>query len=88
MRIARWIPLVLVLAIPLSSVGFGKDYTSEECPVVGNTETYIYHVPGDRNYREMLQENENKQKDNRRCFESRLEAEKAGYRKSHAIKVK
>ncbi len=84
MRIARWIRLVLVLAIPVSSVALGKDYTSAECPIVRNTETYIYHVPGDRNYRQMLQENENEKKDNRRCFKARSEAEKASYRKSQS----
>jgi hypothetical protein len=78
----RWRPLVVALVLAASSVTFGRDFTEKECPVVGNSETHIYHIPGDRNYRQMLQENT--KKDNRVCFKSGAEAEKAGYRRSRS----
>ena len=62
--------------------GSGQYFTESECPVVGNSQTYIYHLPGDRNYGQMLEEN--KDKDNRVCFESPVKAENAGYRRSRA----
>lgn len=37
-----------------------------------------------KSYGQMLEENRNKKKDNRVCFNSRAEAEKAGYRRSRA----
>jgi hypothetical protein len=73
----------VALVLSASSVAFGRDFTEKECPVVGNSETHIYHLPGDRNYGQMLQEN-NEKKDNRVCFKSRVEAEKAGYRRSRS----
>ena len=83
----RWRQLVVALAISASSVAFGRNFTEKECPIVGNSETYIYHLPGDRNYGQMLQENKVK-KDNRVCFKLRVEAEKAGYRRSRSGKSK
>jgi len=74
----------LLLGMILTLLAFSvsaKDYTAEECPVVGNTETKIYHVQGGLKYRQMLQENK-ANKDNRRCFGTEGEARKAGYRKS------
>ncbi len=70
----------VAFALPLS--GYARDYTPEECPIVGNTKTGIYHTRGGMNYRMMLQENKSKKKDNRRCFKSELEAKMAGYRKA------
>lgn len=55
----------------------------QDCPVVGNAETGIYHAPGDAHYERMLQENR-AGSDNRVCFQSSLEAEKAGHRRSKA----
>jgi hypothetical protein len=70
----------------LSAAVYAKDYTPDECPVVGNTESGIYHVPGGLNYRRMLVENkavkEGKRRDNRKCFRTEEEAKKDGYRKS------
>lgn len=75
----------LVVALALCSlVAACRQYSaSQDCPVVGNSESGIYHVPGDRNYRQMLQQNTGR-KDNRVCFQLRAEAEKAGYRRSAA----
>lgn len=73
---------IAVLVLAVSTVVACKSSTeSKDCPVVGNRQTHIYHVPGDRNYDQMLQENTSK-KDNRACFKSVEEAEAAGYRKS------
>jgi hypothetical protein len=80
--------LVIVFLLSVSSSAFGVNFTEKECPVVGNSETFIYHLPGDRNYGQMLQENKEKKKDNRLCFKSRLEAEKAGYGRSRSGKSK
>lgn len=80
--------LVVALVLSASSVAFGRDFTEKECPLVGNSETYIYHLPGDPNYGQMLQENKEKKKDNRVCFKSRVEAEKAGYIRSQSGKSK
>ena len=68
--------------------GTGQYFTENECPVVGNSKTHIYHLPGDPNYGPMLEENKDKKKDNRVCFKSRVEAEKAGYRRSRTGKSK
>lgn len=57
-----------------------KDYTPTNCPVVGNTNSYIYHVPGGSHYAKMLRQN--RYSDNRKCFKTEQEAENAGYRKS------
>jgi hypothetical protein len=70
--------LVSLIFIPMR--GFAKDYTPEECPVVGNTNSKIYHLPGGRSYAKMLRENTHG--DNRQCFKTEDEATKAGYRKS------
>jgi len=86
----QWRQLIIALVLSASSVaceqterqGTGQYFTENECPVVGNSDTHIYHLPGDRNYGQMLEENKDKKKDNRVCFKSRVEAEKAGYRRS------
>jgi hypothetical protein len=100
----HWTQFIFVLVLGASTVaceqteqqgarqserqGTGQYFTEKECPVVGNSETHIYHLPGDRNYGQMLEENKDKKENNRVCFESRAEAEKAGYRRSRAGKRK
>ncbi len=100
----QWRHLIVALVLSASSVaceqteqpgtrqperqGTGLYFTETECPVVGNSYTHIYHLPGDRNYGQMLEENKGKKKDNRICFNSQEEAEKAGYRRSRAGKSK
>lgn len=69
---------LMLLALPLP--GSARDFTPKECPVVGNKDSRIYHVPGGMHYRRMLQKN--KRGDNRVCFQSELAARMAGYRKS------
>jgi hypothetical protein len=59
-------------------VAFGRDFSESECPVVGNTESGIYHVKGCPNYEQMLAQN--KHSDNRKCFKSRGEADTNNYR--------
>ena len=100
----QWRQLIIALVLSASSVaceqterhgttqserqGTGQYFTENECPVVGNSDTHIYHLPGDRNYGQMLEENKDKKKDNRVCFKSRVEAEKAGYRGSRGGRSK
>ena len=76
----RLLIMVLMLALILPSVASARDYTPKECPVVGNTNSGIYHVPGGRYYLRMLQQN--KRGDNRACFGSEAAAIAAGYRRS------
>lgn len=99
-----WRKLIVALALSVGSVaceqneqqkakqperqGTGQYFTESECPVVGNSQTHIYHLPGDQNYGQMLEENKDKKMNNRVCFKSRVEAENAGYRRSHAGKSK
>jgi hypothetical protein len=100
----EWKQLIIVLMLGASAIaceqtereetkqserqGTGQYFTENECPVVGNSETHIYHLPGDRNYGQMIEENKDRKKNNRVCFKSRVEAENAGYRRSRAGKSK
>ena len=56
------------------------DYSQKTCPVIGNTNSKIYHVPGGAFYGRMLVKNSGT--DNRTCFNSTSEAESNGYRAS------
>jgi hypothetical protein len=76
--------LVILAILVVSTTVHARDYTPKECPAIGNSATRIYHVSEDPNYREMLIENKNAKRDNRMCFKSSRDAEKAGYRKSRA----
>lgn len=55
-----------------------NQYLMRDCPVVGNTQSGIYHLPGQPNYKSMLVVNKCAKKgkctDNRRCFDSEAEA--------------
>lgn len=51
-----------------------------DCPIVGNTDSFIYHVRGGQFYDMMIQPNAGH--DNRVCFYSEEEAKQAKYRKS------
>jgi hypothetical protein len=77
--------MAMVLVLLLSSlrplISSARDFSPEECPVVGNTNSKIYHTQGGLNYRRMLQENKNGA-DNRECFQTEKAAQDAGYRKS------
>lgn len=55
-------------------------YEPKNCPVVGNTNSYKYHVPGGRHYAKMLRKN--KSGDNRKCFKNEKEAVSANYVRS------
>lgn len=55
-------------------------YSPQECPVVGNTDSKKYHMPGQRHYAKMLRKNKNG--DNRKCFKTEREAESARFMKS------
>lgn len=80
--------LALLVAFLISAGAYGRNYAPEECPAIGNSESGIYHMNGDRNYRQMLRENKNKKKDNRVCFKSAAAAENASYRRSMSSKSK
>jgi hypothetical protein len=54
--------------------------TQEHCPIVGNVDSKLYHLPKERHYLELLQSN--KARENRICFNKEWEATLAGYRKS------
>jgi hypothetical protein len=74
------ISTLVTLALLFSGAALAKDFTPNECPVVGNTSSMIYHTQGQKYYDRML--TRNKGKDNRRCFKTEQEAQKQGYRKS------
>lgn len=79
-----------MIALALFVAGCERNSSAEKtqiaaatnCPVVGNSKTHIYHIPGDPNYGEMVEENIGK--DNRVCFQSQSEAKDAGYRRSRS----
>jgi hypothetical protein len=72
---------ISILSVALiSTVSFAKDYTPEECPVVGNTNSKIYHTQDQIKYGQMLVKN--KGQDNRKCFQTEKEAQKAKFRPS------
>jgi hypothetical protein len=68
--------------------GTGRYAEQHQCRVAGNSATLIYHLPGDRNYGQMLEENKVKKSDHLICFRSSAEAEMAGYRRSRSGKSK
>jgi hypothetical protein len=69
-----------LLLLISSSACIARDYTPQECPIVGNKNSGIYHVPGGRHYLKMLRKN--KRGDNRDCFQNEAAAKAAGYRRS------
>ena len=70
----------LSLTFALESGASDARYSPAECPVVGNTSSHIFHVPGGSSYAKMLIKNQGS--DNRQCFKTEGEAESAGYRKA------
>jgi hypothetical protein len=85
-RVARWAAL-LVLTLAPPALAERHAYTEEQCPVVGNKFSGIYHTPKNANYWQMLERNQNlRVPDNRECFESEEAARAADYRPSRAFK--
>lgn len=78
---AKFLLLGLLLTASSELAARKPAYAPNECPVVGNTNSRIYHVPGGQFYDRMLVLNADG-KDNRRCFFSEAEAQKSGYRRS------
>ena len=78
--------MLTVVLFTLGTSAFGVDYkrdlTKKECPVIANKKTKIYHVEGQKKYKQMLKKNEDKKVDNRKCFKTAINAEKAGYVKA------
>lgn len=77
----------LFFVVTIASASFAKDFSPQDCPVVGNKTSArgkdgkkIYHVSGGQFYEMMLRENAGS--DNRDCFSSEEAAQRAGYRKS------
>lgn len=70
----------------IASAAKANKYMRQDCPVVGNTQSNIYHMPGQPNYRMMLVVNKcvakKTCKDNRKCFEHEGEAKAAGFKKA------
>jgi hypothetical protein len=54
--------------------------TKRDCPVVGNTQSKIYHLPHGVFYNRMMKVN--RDYDNRKCFQDEESAIENGYRKS------
>jgi len=74
--------LLLVALFPAApTVYAAEDYTRDNCPVVGNAKSRIYHTPASDDYRRMLKKNE-RGEDYRICFKSEQEAKNVGFRKS------
>lgn len=76
----QYLLLTLMTFFTLTPMAFAKDYTPQQCPVVGNTNSMIYHQAGGQSYAKMLRENQSG--DNRKCFKSAQQAQSAGYRAS------
>ncbi len=76
----KQILLIAGLLLLIAPTAEAKDYTPKECPVVGNLNSRIYHVPGGNSYAKMLRQN--KSGDNRKCFQTESQAQKAGYRQA------
>jgi len=55
-------------------------YTETCCPIIGNTDSNIFHVPGGQYYKMMLKKN--KTYENRKCFSNKSEAKSRGFRES------
>lgn len=66
-------------ASPAATVA--NPFTPENCPVVGNKNSKIYHVKGGASFEKMLK-NKPSGADNRECFKTEDDAKKAGFRKS------
>jgi hypothetical protein len=69
------------LLVAMHAAAAGKDYTRQECPVIGNSISMIYHTPGSDSYRKLLKANE-RGENTRVCFRTEREAKDAGYRKA------
>jgi len=78
MRIAL---LLVILPFAAGAAAATGDYTRQDCPVIGNIQSRIYHTPASDSYRKLLKENP-RGEDNRICFKNEQEARSAGYRKS------
>lgn len=84
MHIIKYLQYMLPLAAAITTTSLdaaAKDYTRQECPVIGNVDSRIYHTPASDAYRKLLKENRQGE-DNRICFRTEQEARDAGYRKS------
>lgn len=55
-------------------------YSKKCCPIIGNTQSMIFHVPGGEYYNMMLEKN--KGLDNRMCFRNKKDAIAKGFRQS------
>lgn len=73
--------LIIVFSLVLiPNIAVAQNYTPQQCPVIGNTTSHIYHTQGGHFYRRMLQKNRGK--DNRHCFQTTQQARQNGYRAS------
>jgi hypothetical protein len=72
---------LILLVLSATSIARARDFTPEECPVVGNTNSHIYHLVGQHDYAKMLREK--KRGDNRKCFQTESGAQKEFYRRAY-----
>lgn len=68
----------LICLMFAATTAFAQSFTPSQCPYVGNTKSKIYHTAGQHSYAKMLRLNQ--KNDNRKCFKTAQEAQKAGYR--------
>lgn len=64
----------------LPSLPPNRDYTAAECPVAGNVESGIYHLPGSRGHRLLVTGGKDRSL-RVACFADESEATGAGYRR-------
>jgi hypothetical protein len=69
------------LLLTLNVFAAQNNYMRQDCPVIGNSASKIYHTPGSDSYRKLLKANE-RGEDTRVCFRTEREAKDAGYRKA------
>ena len=71
--------LAILFTSACLSEAMADDYVEKQCPVIGNTKSKIYHVPGNLHYSDMLKQNKTGE-ENRKCFPNEDAAKKSGYR--------
>lgn len=74
--------MMIGFGLVLGGAVHARNYTTIECPVVGNAKSMIYHTRSDPQYHQMLKDSRQRKEDVRRCFKNEAEAKAAGYRKS------
>ena len=61
-------------------LNYKRDLTEKECPIVANLKSKIYHVKGQKKYKQLLKSA--KGENRRKCFKKISMAEKNGFRRA------